>query len=83
LEASILVPEIKELVIIGPYEESIKKQLIAIASQRDNGSWVRLTGNIENEEILNYLKDSSVLILPSYTEGFQLLFLRQWQWAVL
>ena len=75
LEATMLVPEIKELVIIGPYEESITKQLITIASQRDNGSWVKFTGNVENEEVLNYLKDSSVLILPSYTEGFPIVVL--------
>lgn len=75
LEASMLVTEIKELVIIGPYERSIKKQLTAIATQRDNGSWVRFTGNVENEEVLNYLKDSAVLILPSYTEGFPIVVL--------
>jgi len=62
--------EINDLTFIGPYENSVKDELSAIAISRDNGSWLKFTGNQDNNQTLKYLGDASLLLLPSYYEGF-------------
>ena len=70
VEACIKIPEIDELVIIGPFEEDIKNELITFAQQRDNGRWLKLLGQQNKDQVLKYMRESLILTLPSYTEGF-------------
>jgi glycosyltransferase involved in cell wall biosynthesis len=58
------------LLLIGPVEDEIKNKLICLAKNRNNGEWLSFTGNLNKEGVLNYLVDATVLVLPSYTEGF-------------
>ena len=70
LEACNLIPNIDELILIGPYENSIANELKNIAKKRDNGKWLTILGSLERSEILDYMADVTLLALPSYTEGF-------------
>ena len=62
--------EINDLTFIGPYENRVKDDLSAIAIGRDNGSWLKFMGNQDNNQTLKHLSDASLLVLPSYSEGF-------------
>lgn len=62
--------EVKELMIVGPCDETTKKKILDIAGTRNNGMWINLIGNTEREKVLEYMSESPVLVLPSYTEGF-------------
>lgn len=70
VEACLLIPEVSELIIIGPFEEDIKKDLLAIANRRNNGKWLQMTGALNREQVLEEMGKASILVLPSYTEGF-------------
>jgi glycosyltransferase involved in cell wall biosynthesis len=70
VEACSQIPIIKELLLIGPYEMNVKKGLFAIAGKRDNGNWLRSLGALPWDQVLEYMLNSPILALPSYTEGF-------------
>jgi glycosyltransferase involved in cell wall biosynthesis len=70
VEACTSINEVKELLIIGPYENVIKAELISVAKKRENGCWLRFLGTLGKDEVLHHLHISSILALPSYTEGF-------------
>ncbi|MEI7723709.1 MAG: glycosyltransferase family 4 protein [Bacteroidota bacterium] len=70
VEACTRIESVKQLALIGPVSESVKHSLISIASKRNNGEWLKWTGEIHREEVLEYLKSANALCLPSYTEGF-------------
>lgn len=59
---------ISELIFIGPYEENIKNEILnrAINSKLK----VKFRGSLEKEAVLQKMKNSSLLVLPSYSEGF-------------
>lgn len=59
-----------QLTLMGPYEETIKKELAQIASVKDNGHWLEFTGSQPKEKILEVLQTATALVLPTYTEGF-------------
>ncbi len=67
--------ELVELVLIGPYEQSVRAELEALAGVRDEGKWLTLTGPLPREEVLEYMSRFEVLALPSYTEGFPMVVL--------
>jgi glycosyltransferase involved in cell wall biosynthesis len=70
VEACLNITSVKELIVIGPYEESIKKELLKLANSRDNGTWLKLIGPQNKDQVLEQMNKSSILALPSYTEGF-------------
>jgi len=70
VEACTDISEIQELIIIGPYEEDIKKQLITLAKRKKDGNWLKLLGQQNKDFVLYSMAKSQILILPSYTEGF-------------
>lgn len=70
IEATVRVPEIKELLILGPFESSFVEELKEIARVRENGQWIQFVGVVDNGQVLNHLLKSSIFLLPSYTEGF-------------
>jgi len=69
------IHDINELILIGPYEESIKKELIKLSDKKKTQNWLKFTGQIKIEDVANYMKDSPILLLPSYTEGFPMVIL--------
>lgn len=69
-EACSGLPEPPELLMVGPYEPEIRKDLELIASSRNNGNWITFTGSVSHSEVLEYMIHAPVLVLPSYTEGF-------------
>lgn len=67
---------INELILIGPYEKSVKEDLIKIAKQRSSDtSWLKFTGSLNIDQVLDHMMHSPVLVLPSYTEGFPMVIL--------
>lgn len=70
VEACVDIPEINELILIGPYEEDIKNKLMFISQMRNNGNWLKFSGQQGKEQVLDYMGSSMILVLPSYTEGF-------------
>ncbi len=69
------VDAVEQLILIGPYENKVKEELIQIANLRSNGNWLVFTGEIEITEVLSYMKNAPILVLPSYTEGFPMVIL--------
>lgn len=61
---------VKELWLVGPYEKITEKELLLLAKKRDNGAWLKLTGTLSRSNVMELMQNSSVIILPSYTEGF-------------
>jgi len=61
---------VKGLLLVGPYEDNIRRELNRIACKRENGSWLIFTGSLTSAKVQENLKKSSILLLPSYSEGF-------------
>jgi glycosyltransferase involved in cell wall biosynthesis len=72
VEACSLIASIKELILVGPYEEVVKKELLKLATKRDNGIWLKIIGKLDKDHVLEIMENSPLLVLPSYTEGFPL-----------
>ena len=70
VESCTQVPNVKQLIIIGPFENQFKMELCKIASKKNEGGWLNFVGSLDKEEVLGEMIKSSILILPSYTEGF-------------
>jgi glycosyltransferase involved in cell wall biosynthesis len=70
VEACSKIPAIDELMLVGSYSEEIKKELAVIAAKKNEGTWLKFTGQQSKEQVLEIMSNSSVLALPSYTEGF-------------
>ena len=64
------LPEVKELVMVGHYEKNIMMELSEIAGERDGGRWLNIIGEVEEDVVHRLMKEASLLVLPSYTEGF-------------
>jgi glycosyltransferase involved in cell wall biosynthesis len=72
VESCIQLPIIKELSLIGPVDPLVKQELEKLASKRDNGNWLKFHGTMDNNRVLEEMRNSAILVLPSYTEGFPL-----------
>ncbi|MGV8095738.1 MAG: glycosyltransferase family 4 protein [Mangrovibacterium sp.] len=70
VEACAQIPSVKELILIGPYEEAVKNELIKISQTRKDREWLKFSGRLNMGQVLEYMSHSPVLALPSYTEGF-------------
>jgi glycosyltransferase involved in cell wall biosynthesis len=75
IEACLPIKEISELVLIGPCQENIKKEIIKLTRTRDEGKWIKFTGELTIKEVISYMKQAPILSLPSYTEGFPMVIL--------
>jgi glycosyltransferase involved in cell wall biosynthesis len=74
-EACSQIPSVKELVIIGHYENFIRNDLMRIASIRADENWLQMTGELSHDQTLEFMGRSAVLALPSYTEGFPMVII--------
>jgi glycosyltransferase involved in cell wall biosynthesis len=61
--------DISELTLIGPYEDSVKQELLNIASEGEV-LCLNFLGILSKDEVLVKMKEATLLVLPSYTEGF-------------
>ena len=74
-EACSQIPSVKELVLIGHYESSVKNELLKRASHRTDNTWLKMPGELSHEEVLDFICNSDILVLPSYTEGFPMVII--------
>jgi len=70
VEACVILPEVKQLKLIGSFQDAVKADLKVIAKKRGNVEWLILSGAKSREETYSEIKSAELLILPSYTEGF-------------
>ncbi|WP_180186099.1 glycosyltransferase family 4 protein [Acinetobacter sp. YH01008] len=63
-----LLSNVDELILIGPFELEVKNQIIELAGIKSDK--ITFTGALDKVEVLNAMKRATVLVLPSYTEGF-------------
>lgn len=70
VEACTHLPVIKQLMLIGPYEENIKNELLKIAGKKEDGIWLNFAGVLIKDEVLEQMYTSPILAIPSFTEGF-------------
>jgi glycosyltransferase involved in cell wall biosynthesis len=70
VEACSQISLIRELLLIGPYEKNTETKILKLADKRGNGDWIKLTGALDRNNVLEAMQYSSILVLPSYTEGF-------------
>ena len=70
VEACSQLLSVEELLLIGPYRQVIKDELVKIGSTRESGNWLKFTGELADDKVLEFMFSSYVLALPSYTEGF-------------
>ena len=68
VEACSLLNMIDGLVLIGPYEEDVKNELLKIALR--GSLQISFTGALDKESVLAEMRSASMLVLPSYSEGF-------------
>ena len=68
------IPSVKEVVLIGHYQKPVYVELKKRASRRDE-TWLKLPGELSHDQVLEYISQSAVLALPSYTEGFPMVIL--------
>jgi glycosyltransferase involved in cell wall biosynthesis len=62
---------VKNLICVGPFfDENYREELRSIAKKREDGSWLKLVGEKNREEVWKYYKQCNVFCLPSYSEGF-------------
>lgn len=64
------IEEVKELHVIGPYEETFKAELEKIAITREHGDWLKILGSKSKEEVVDNMQNCHIFVLPSYSEGF-------------
>jgi glycosyltransferase involved in cell wall biosynthesis len=75
VEALAQIPLFHELAIVGPSESSMIEELNIMAKKKDNGEWLKFYGELSNDLVLKHVRESAILVLPSYTEGFPIVVL--------
>ena len=70
VEACSQLTIVEELLLIGPCNKVVNKELKELGSKRENGKWLKFIGQLNIDQTLEYMFSSFVLALPSYTEGF-------------
>ena len=70
VEACTKLKRLKKLTLAGPFEMTIRTELLSHAKRRDQGKWLEITGGIDKEEVLRLMSQHEMLVLPSYSEGF-------------
>lgn len=60
---------IVDLVLIGPYESAVREKIVHLLSGSKNVKII-FKGSLTKFEVLSEMQNSTLLTLPSYTEGF-------------
>ncbi len=64
------IHEINELILIGPYKKKIKSKIFKTVARKSNSEWLKFTGALNRDRLIDIMLTSGILALPSYTEGF-------------
>jgi glycosyltransferase involved in cell wall biosynthesis len=75
VEASSGILLVEELIMVGSYEETMKNELSKLAAKREKKDWLKFYGVLNNDQVLEQVRRSSIVVLPSYTEGFPIIVL--------
>lgn len=59
-----------ELHVIGNGDSQVIEEMKSIASEKDNGEWLKIRGAMPHDEVLREMMSASAFVFPSYTEGF-------------
>ena len=59
-----------ELHIVGKAEANIIDDLRRIASEHNDGDWLKIRGEMSHDNVLRELMSAGLFVFPSYTEGF-------------
>lgn len=59
-----------ELHVIGNGDSQVIEEMKRMASEKDNGEWLKILGAIPHDEVLREMMSASAFVFPSYTEGF-------------
>lgn len=70
VEACSRLPIVDELILAGPFDNGVRNELKCLANKRDQGLWLKIPGSLDKERVCELMHSSSLLALPSYTEGF-------------
>ncbi|TXF77533.1 glycosyltransferase family 4 protein [Chryseobacterium sp.] len=70
VESCATIPGKKELIFVGPYEQVVKDELIKRSEIKTKSRWIEFTGALDKNEVYRQIQNATVLILPSFSEGF-------------
>ncbi len=56
--------------LVGEVEDDFRQELARSAAKRENGAWLKFTGQLRWLEAVRLISRADVFALPSYTEGF-------------
>ena len=56
--------------IVGKCTPEMKYELEQIASEKAEGKWLSITGEVNHYEVLREILQADLFVFPSYTEGF-------------
>ena len=59
---------VKELVLVGPYENEVKRELLRLASGAHFN--IIFLGVMSKDDVFHEMRKATMLVLPSYSEGF-------------
>lgn len=68
VEACSRLRKVDELFFIGPYESNVKEVLLKLMV--DARVEIKFSGVLSKEDVLAQMRSASMLVLPSYSEGF-------------
>lgn len=68
VQSVIALNDVDELILIGPFELDTQREIVELAGKKSDK--ITFTGALDKVEVLTAMKQATVLVLPSYTEGF-------------
>lgn len=69
VEGCCQVPDLS-LRIVGKCTDEMKEKLLSLASNREDGKWLDVVGEIPYAQVIKELLRADSFLFPSYTEGF-------------
>ena len=69
VEACAQIPDVT-LRIVGKCFPDVQTELEKIATNRDNGHWLDIIGEVSHDEVILEMMQADMFVFPSYTEGF-------------
>jgi glycosyltransferase involved in cell wall biosynthesis len=58
------------LEILGPIDNTVRKELHTLAMNKSDGAWLNIRGPLPHSQVVERIASAYALILPSHTEGF-------------
>ncbi len=72
---------VKRLIVVGPYKQEDKSNLMLLAKIKGDSTWLDFRGELKREDVYDYYKKAAIFCLPSYTEGFPYVILESMAFA--